>query len=261
MTLLQRFFLIALLVILPMGRSALAEEFVMLTGAKQPYTNEDQTGFLDRIAGELFGALGHSVTVHSTPPARALLEVSQGKADGDMQRIAGLQDRVADIVPVPESVSLYEFAGFTLDENLDGRGLTDLAGRTVGYLRGWKYYENNLPQDVDAVVVDEPQQLLTLLQRGRIDVALFSRWSGLYWADQLGITVTPIEPSFHRLEMFIYMNQRHAGMVTDMAAVLAAMKQDGRYDRIFAETLGPLMRDLTGREAALPTEPGPALGS
>jgi ABC-type amino acid transport substrate-binding protein len=38
--------------------------------------------------------------------------------------------------------------------------------------------------------------------------------------------------------MFIYLHKKHAGLVDGAARALAEMKQDGRWDRIFADTLG-----------------------
>lgn len=225
---------------------ATADEFVMQTGAKEPYTNSEQTGFLDRIAQEAFGALGHEALVQSMPPARALQNVVKGVADGDMQRISGLDDQYSELAIVPEPVSYYSFTGFTMEETDIEVTLDQLAGKSVAYLRGWKYYENNLPDGVEAVVVDEPSQLLTLLQRGRVEIALFSHWSGLYWADQMGLEIHPLKPAFHRLEMYMYLNNRHEDLAPDLAQALSTMKADGRYLSIFQETLGLLGGEAIG---------------
>jgi len=213
------------------------DEFVMVTGAKAPYSQSDTSGFLDRLAGEAFLRLGHSVKVTSLPPPRALRNASAGVAYGDMQRIKGLDKTVSGLVPVPEAISSYAFTGFALKPLVKEIHLKDLKSMKVGYLRGWKFYELNIPNDTFAIVADRPEQLFALLKLGRIDIALFSRWSGFYWAKQVKLIVHAANPPFETIEMYMYLNIKNKELAPKLARSLKSMKRDGTYDRIHAETL------------------------
>jgi len=219
------------------GANVNAADYNLVTGAKAPYSNTEQTGFLDRIAVEAFRRLGHTATVNSLPAARAIRLVSDGGVDGDMQRIRGLDKTIPNLVMVPEPINVYEFSGFTFDKMLKSIDLTDLKNLKVGYLRGWKFYEMNISKEASSEIVDSPVQLFKMLEYKRIDVALFSRWSGLYWARSLAVDVNLIEPAFKKVDMYIYLNKKNANLAPQLAKVMKSMKLDGTYDKIFRQTL------------------------
>jgi len=226
------------------AQPAAADQFLLLTGAREPYSNAEQTGFLDRIAHEAFARLGHSAEVEILPPARAIETVNKGEADGDMQRIPGLEAEFPNLVMVPEPVNTYEFTGFMAADSApnDISRLRDLSGRTVSYLHGWKFYELNLPPGANAIVVNRPVQMFELIRSGRVEIALFSRWSAHYWARKLNMKIRVLAPPFKSLDMYIYLNRRHRGLVADLADTLRTMKRDGSYQKIRATTLERLSR-------------------
>ncbi|MEH6476797.1 MAG: transporter substrate-binding domain-containing protein [Sneathiella sp.] len=216
---------------------AKADEFHMVTGAKAPYSSDNGSGFLELIAKEAFGRLGHTVKFNTLPTARAIQTVSVGKADGDMQRIGGLEKKIPNLVPVLESVSEYEFTGFSLSKNLRNLDLKDLSGSTVAYLNGWKYYDFNVPKETSTIIANTPSQLFKLLKKKRVDLVLFSRWSGYYWAQKEKVAAFAINPSFKKLKMYIYLNKKHIELAPMLARALKQMKEDGTYEKIFTKTL------------------------
>ena len=72
------------------------------------------------------------------------------------------------------------------------------------------------------------------------DIVLAERWQGLWAAKQLGLKVRMLQPPFKVSAMYMYLNKRHAALVPKVAKALVAMKQDGTFQRIIAETLKPL---------------------
>lgn len=214
-----------------------SDEFHMVTGATAPYSSDNESGFLELVAKEAFGRLGHTVRIDTLPTARAIQTVSVGKADGDMQRIGGLEKKIPNLIPVLESVSEYEFTGFSLSKNLHKLTLQTTSNYTVAYLNGWKYYDYNVPKETRKIIAQTPSQLFKLLKKKRVDLVLFSRWSGYYWAQKEKVAAFAINPSFKKLKMYIYLNKKHSELASKLAHALKQMKEDGTYDKIFTKAL------------------------
>ena len=65
--------------------------------------------------------------------------------------------------------------------------------------------------------------------------------------ETLGLqSIRVLEPPLATKEMFLYLNRKHLALIPKMAEQLRIMKQDGSYDRIRQETLGPYL-DGTAR--------------
>jgi polar amino acid transport system substrate-binding protein len=79
-----------------------------------------------------------------------------------------------------------------------------------------------------------------LLEKGRTDVVLLSLWVGQWLVHQEGYQFKPMDPALARLEMFMYLNKKHAALVPKLAQALREMKADGSYQKVYDATLKPL---------------------
>jgi polar amino acid transport system substrate-binding protein len=81
---------------------------------------------------------------------------------------------------------------------------------------------------------------MRLLALGRIEVALYERWTGVALLRQQGIQgVHVLRPSLANREMFIYLHKRHAALVPRLAAALRSLKQEGIYQKVYDQKLKP----------------------
>ena len=200
-----------------------------------PYTAPDGSGFLDIVAGEAFRRAGVKLQLVRLPAERALINANLGMGDGDLTRIAGLEALYPNLVSVPTKLIDYTFAAFGKDATLPARW-DAIRARPVGHIKGWKIYEQQSKGAVNAVEVDDAQQLFRLLNLKRIDVALYERWLGLALLRQADIKdVRMLEPILAQKEMFIYLHKRHAALVPKLDAALAAIKAEGLYQRLYQE--------------------------
>lgn len=229
------------LAVLSAAAGAAEDACVIATAVRQPYTAPDRGGFLDRLIGEMFRRIGRKgeMRVYESPE-RPLINADQGVDDGTALRIRGLELQYPNLVRVPEKLLDNEFVAYSLRHKFATPDWQSLAPYHVAYLLGWKVFENNLPATQPATTVKDPTQLFELLQRERVDVALYERWQGLWWARQLKLPMRVMEPALAKTEMFLYLNKRHAALAGQLASELAAMKRDGSYRRIFDETLTTL---------------------
>lgn len=193
---------------------------------------------LDRILIEAFRRIGIEARIVFTPTERSLVEVNEGKLDAEMNRIAGMEINYPNLVQVPEPNMQMHFVAFSKKE-FSISDWNSLAGLKIGLVNGWKILERNtrgLPF-VSRVVRED--QLFEMLNRGRLDVALYSKLNGYELINKYGYTgIKHLEPPLASKDMFLYLHNKHAALAPKVAAALRAMKQDGTYDRIVAETTG-----------------------
>jgi polar amino acid transport system substrate-binding protein len=206
-----------------------------------PYTTVNGDGFLDLVVKEAFGRAGLKLRMVQVSPERALLNANAGIEDGVSARIAGLEKNYPHLVRVPEKVMDFPFVAFARQSKLVNVSWDTLVPLSVGHIQGWKIFEQNLKPGTSVTIVDTAEQLFTMLDKNRIDVALYERWLGLALAKKMGIKdIHAIEPALADREMFIYLNKRHADKIPAISAALRALKADGFYTRTCREKFAPL---------------------
>ena len=207
-----------------------------------PFTTADRRGFLDIVAGEAFGRLGVTLRLVKLPAERGLINANAGIEDGDLTRIAGLEEQYPNLVRVPEKLLDNDFSAFSKQRAIPS-SWEAVRRYSVGYLKGWKIYEQNLAGARRATTADNPEQLFRLLALDRIEVALYTQWMGLALLEERGIkNVYALEPPLASREMFIYLHKKHAALVPGLAGALRALKTEGFYERIRREKLLPYTR-------------------
>lgn len=210
-----------------------------------PYTTPERSGFIDIVATEAFRRAGLELRLTKLPSERALGLANTDIIDGDIARIAGLEKQYSNLVRVPERLSDVKFSAFAKDASI-ASNLTAIRTRSVGYIRGWKVYEQALAGADDVLTASDTEQLFRLLELGRIEVALHVHAMGLEHVRKHGFKdVRVLVPALYTPEMFIYLHTRHATHVPAIAAALSAMKQDGSYARAYENTLAKFERART----------------
>jgi len=197
-----------------------------------PFTNEAGTGLVDVVAREAFRRAGLNLKLIQLPAERALLNANAGIEDGEVSRVAGIEKVYTNLIPVPEKLVDHHFVAFTRNAKLDKTTWDGLTPFTVGYIRGYKIIENNLKPGTRTNTANSAEQLLTMLDKGRIDIAIYRRWEGIVLAQKLGIkNIHIIEPSLAEKEIFIYLHKKHADKVDKVATALRQIKAEGLFAR------------------------------
>ncbi len=204
-----------------------------------PYTTQAGDGFLDIVVGEMFRRAGVQLRLIKIPSERALINVNDGIDDGDLTRIAGLEQQYPNLIRVPEKLMQWEFAAFC--KRCPRSSSWDALRRhAVGHVKGWKIYEQNMAGAERVTTAVDPDQLFRLLALDRIEVALYERWIGLAYLKEHGITgVQVLLPPLVSREMYIYLHKRHAALVPKLARALRALKHEGFYARVYRQKIEP----------------------
>ncbi len=223
--------LLSMLVLLSAG-FARAETITVSTNN----TPQDRKA-LEAISKEAFRRIGHEFKLVSLPSERSLRAADAGEVDGEGLRVAGLADKYPNLVQVPERYIGISFVAFATDPmiRLDA-GWDSLKPYRVAFINGWKMFEANTSGAQVVNKVEHPEQMFRMLEGGRIDLALYTLADGVALARGMGLaSVRPVRPALKDVDMYLYLNRKHAALVPQIAEALRAMKADGTTARLLAD--------------------------
>jgi len=226
-----------------LATAAQTRELVLTTAARPPLSTVSQDGFVDRVIGAAAARIGYTLRIVHQPAERALLSAESGLSDGELQRVAGLQERYPNLRPLTERTMQMEFVAFSKHVRIATSDWNSLLPYSVGIVRGWKIVEQRIPTGVRLVKVKDVAQLLKMLQRDRLEIVIATSWLGRqYLVEHRLSEIAELDPPLARTDMFVYLHRRRADLVPELSAALRAVKEDGTYQRLEREILLPLRR-------------------
>lgn len=192
---------------------------------------------LEALSREAFRRIGHEFRLVSLPSERSLHAADAGEVDGEGLRIAGLAEKYPNLIQVPERYIGISFVAFATDPTIRlDAGWDSLKPYRIAFITGWKMFEANAAGAQVVNKVEQPEQMFRMLEGGRIDLALYTLADGVMLARGMGLaSVRPVRPALKDVDMYLYLNRKHAVLAPQLAAALRAMKADGSYDRILSD--------------------------
>ena len=221
-----------------------AEALRLNTGVGAPYVQTDRKGFLDLLVPEVFRRLGiEAEAVGYAASERAMINANNGVDDGVAMRVKGLEALYPNLVRVQEKVIDNDFVGYSIRYRFSTPGFDSLASYQVAYITGWKVFEARLPATTSVTLVQDANQLFTLLANDRADVVLFERWQGNWIVRERRLPARMLAPPLVTTEMYMYLHRKHAHLADGVARALRELKADGTYRRIFEQSLPRLTEE------------------
>ncbi len=215
----------------------------LTTFAGPPLSKPDQTGFYDLVLLEAFERAGVPIAISHLPAERSLTNANDGITDGDFVRISGLARLYPNLIQVPAKITDFEFVAFSKDASIQLKDWASAKPYHVGIVRGWKILEENLSGSASLTRVKNQKLLFTLLDKGRANIVVYSRFEGYEMIKHLGLTgVKALEPPLAVREMFLYLNKKHTRLIPVISEALKDMKQDGTYGALFDQSLAPYLQ-------------------
>ncbi|MDX1514745.1 MAG: ABC transporter substrate-binding protein [Gammaproteobacteria bacterium] len=228
-----------MLVTAPLGAAGETRPTLVIgTSSAPPYHDQNGTGFFDQVVAEAFRRAGLGLEIIDVPAERGLLNANAGIDDGDLSRIGGLERLYPNLRPVPEKLFEQEYVALTRRVHLETDRWDRLNPFTVAHIKGWKIFENDAYRPAELVRVENLPQLLMMLGRDRIDIALIERWMGLAEGRRQQIhDLRALEPPLARREIFLYLHKKHEPLLPRIAEALRELKTDGTHERLFRDLI------------------------
>lgn len=204
-------------------------------------TSNKRTGraVLELVSKAVFQRMGIDFKLVDLPSERSLRFANNGIVNGEGMRVAGLGSRYPNLIQIPETYLQTSFVAFTKDPAIKVNGWDSLRGHRVAFLTGWKIFEKNASGAKTVIKVDNPKQLFLMLDKGRIDLALYTLTDGLALIRELNLpSVLSLSPSLKEADLFLYLHKKHKELVPQVAATIRKIKKDGTYAEIIASITG-----------------------
>lgn len=187
------------------------------------------------ILVEVYKRLGITVQFADLPAKRSLIESSEGRVDGEVQRILAVQDQYPTLVAVHPTINFIEPAAF-VRKGMNPRlnGWKSLAPHSLGIVRGVGSSERGT-QGMPAVeAVTTMEHLMQSLDAGRFEVAVNDRFSGLLVIRRLGLEskLQPVEPPLEHIPLYHFLHERHRDLVPKVGQVIRDMQSRGELERL-----------------------------
>ena len=198
-----------------------------------PLYFENGRGYFDQLTKEIFERLDLEYEMVWLPAQRSLVDTNGGTYDGIIARTPAIEKKLPNLVRVPVNILDFEFMAYVKNPSIRIDGWDSLDPYAVGMINGWKIVEQNTLGARSVAKVNDYRQLLTLLEKERIDVAILDRVMGGWQLKQLGFDQVAIEPPIVKKPNYVYLHKRHAALVPRMARVIDDMIDDGTLDSIY----------------------------
>jgi len=210
------------------------------TSYKSLLSTPDQTGMLDLLVKEAFKRIGLKAEVVFNPTERSLKDVNEGLFDVEINRIEGMEKEYPNLVMVPEPNMVMRFVAFS-KKDLPVDGWDSLRGLRIGIVKGWRILEENTRGFPGVILVPTETELFNMLDRGRIDVALYDELTGYEQISLRGFEgMRRLEPPLAGRKMHLYLHEKNIGLLEPLSEALGSMKEDGTYDRIVRQATSHL---------------------
>ena len=236
-----------------------AEETITMAFTIDPSESVTFT-FYDSVYTEAFHRLGIEFNYVIYPPARASAMADSGLIDGEALRNRDYNDIYTNLVPVEESIFALSVHAYVINPeiSLDSWESFRGTGYKVEYYRSARLVRQKLGEvveDKNLSVANEHIHALNRLKAGRIDVYVESSaaLAPLLESPEFKDSGIRSEATLMVVDMYSFLNRKHAGLARELAGVLRQMKEEGLVEeyrrdagRKFADTADSKKPFLTG---------------
>ncbi len=206
----------------------------------QPFSNPEQTGFLDQLVKEAFRRNNLEIVIVRHSAERAITNANEGIDDGDLARIGGITRLYPNLIQVPETLVDFAFVAFTKKINIRIKNWDSLKPYSVGIITGWKILEENTLEVKHRTKVKTPKLLFKLLKNNRADIVLYDRIQGLELIKAKEYhDIHLLEKPLDIKKTYLYLNKKHKDLVPKINKAFVNMKKDGTYKSLFDKLLRP----------------------
>lgn len=193
------------------------------------------------VLQEAYGRLGIDIERVDMLGQAALEASSQGKTDGEVQRIDGVSIRYPDLIQIPIPINYLQVNLFVARDDLPLTNWASLRPYTVGVVKGILVAERNA-QGLNTVFVSAYAELIDRLESGEIDVAIMPQINGLEAIKNRGTnTVYDTGIVLERAFLYHYLHKSQADLAPFIEKILKAMLLDKTIQTIRAEQYANLL--------------------
>jgi ABC-type amino acid transport substrate-binding protein len=186
------------------------------------------------VIPQIYKKLGIDITITPLPAKRAQLEAISGKSDGEIMRIYNYGEENPTTIRVPTPYySLETMAFIKKNAGIEITKKEDLAKYKIVKIRGVKHTNNITEGLVNVSDVDTTEQMMWLVEKGMVDVALTNTIDGLMALRTLNMDdIVPLDTPLATLDLFHYIHESHKDLVPLVDNTIKEMLASGELSII-----------------------------
>jgi ABC-type amino acid transport substrate-binding protein len=196
------------------------------------------------LLAAIYKRLGIELEFVDLPAKRSLIESSEGRTDGEVQRILAVQEQYPTLIAVQPSFTSIEPAAFVRSGvRLQLDGWKSLAPHTIGIVRGVGSSEKGTAGMRAVEAVTTMENLMQSLDAGRFEVAVNDRFSGLLVIHRLGLQgrVQPLDPPLEHIPLYHFLHERRRDLVPRVGEVIRDMRASGELERVRRQVMDGML--------------------
>jgi len=194
---------------------------------------------------EVYRRAGVAVEFVDLPAKRALVESSSGRLDGEVHRIFDVQREFPTLIALQPPINQIEPTVFSRGLRFPVAGWDSIRPYSIGIVRGVGSSERGTQGMARVEPVASMEQLMTMLDGGRFEVAVNDRFSGLLVNRRLRLEtrVLPLAPPLETLQLHHFLHERHRALLPRIEAELRAMQASGELARLRQGIMDKMLDD------------------
>jgi len=214
--------------------------------AKETIVLGSPTGHIAEISTEIllyaYDQIGQPIEIVPLPDERSLLWSNSGHIDGEVLRIAAVTSMYPNLVRVPVAIDKFEAMAFTKRKDVEIKNWGSLHPYSILLRIGTKFAERGT-RGMNVRAFPTNKEVFDALHRGRYDIAVASRLTGMYEIKRLGLTeVSVVEPPLADYYLYHYLNEKHESIIPKITLELEQMEKNGMIEKIRKKILQRLSR-------------------
>ena len=195
--------------------------------------NHERAKVTNAVLEECFRRMDITLKIIPMPSKRSLINANNGIEDGNFLRTDIITATYPNLIMVPEKLAENIIVAFSKRSDIRIEGWKSLLIYHVAYVNGWRNCERELADAKMKTVVKNEELLFTLLEKNRVEVAIFGKSTGKSMLRQLGYTdINMLEPPIVISDLFLYVHKKHEKLIPEIVKTLRMMKEDGTYDKL-----------------------------
>ncbi len=191
-----------------------------------------------------YARIGHTVHNIKLPAQRALIESSEGRTDGEVNRIGAIGKIYPTLIQVAHPVNAARILPYACRPDLRTSDWASLRSLRIGIRNGIRLLEDKT-RGMDAVTVKRTyEELFDLLVMGRLDVVLCDETVGTRQAMRSRKRcIRSAGPPLDEEPLYHYLHESLAGMASTVSRVLEEMDRSGEAETIRQKALAALFSE------------------
>lgn len=237
-----KFYFILLSLLIPGISSTvvIASEKLVFTSVEGAYVQQVS----ETVLKSAYAKLGIKFETSWLPAKRALLMASSGQSDGEISRIGVVAKKYPNLIQIKIPINQINGVAFTKHKPIQINGWESLRPYKIGINRGVIFSVMGT-RGMNVTYVNSFSSLFKMLDKDRVDVIVCPWSTGLFLMRKYNLKDIIInEPSLTRLNLYHYLNKRHAKLARRLEVVLQKMQESGEIAYIRSRYINDLKRGI-----------------